>query len=125
MLLTAGEGLEQRLEADVEEAGILLACRHGCRGYVATVTDGRGWDEALRMESAEMGDTCARCCYLAGKTTPSPTVFCSLRTAIHRCHQEMRAANPLRGQLEGGREGRKGGERTMEGKGRTARVWSL
>lgn len=53
-VLTPSKGLEQRLDADVKEAGILLAGRHGCRGYVATVTDSRGGtgrqDEALRPE---------------------------------------------------------------------------
>lgn len=53
-VLTTSQGLEQRLDADVKEARILLAGRHGCGGYVATVTDSRGgtgWqDEALRPE---------------------------------------------------------------------------
>lgn len=53
-VLTASKGLQQRLEADVKEARILLAGRHGCRGYVATVTDSRGGtgrqDEALQTE---------------------------------------------------------------------------
>lgn len=41
-VLTASQGLEQRLDANVKEARILLVGRHGCRGYVATVTDNRG-----------------------------------------------------------------------------------
>lgn len=53
-VLTASKGLQQRLEADVKEARILLAGRHGCRGYVATVTDSRAGtgrqDEALQTE---------------------------------------------------------------------------
>lgn len=64
-ILTPSQGLEQRLDADVKEAWILLAGRHGCRGYVATVTDSRGrtgWqDEALQTEQArERGERSER-----------------------------------------------------------------
>lgn len=41
-VLTPSQGLEQRLDADVKEARILLAGRHGRGGCVATVTDSRG-----------------------------------------------------------------------------------
>lgn len=72
-VLTPSQGLEQRLDADVKEAWILLAGRHGCRGYVTTVTDSRGGtgrqDEALRAEwmrgglrEREVGSQCCGCC---------------------------------------------------------------
>lgn len=53
-VLTTSQGLEQRLDADVKEAWILLAGRHACGNCVATATDSRGGtgrqDEALRPE---------------------------------------------------------------------------
>lgn len=79
-VLTASKGLKQRLEADVKEAWILLAGRHGCRGYVATVTDSREGtgrqDEALRPDwlrgrtgerqrrAASVADVAAVCCWV-------------------------------------------------------------
>lgn len=41
-VLTTSKGLEQRLDADVKEARILLAGRHACGECVAVVTGSRG-----------------------------------------------------------------------------------